>query len=253
MGWVNVGDSKTSIGSSSKNIYADHLILWFNSPDSVGEIDARLRGDDLDINIYQLGGTLSTGVQYRVRLTISSGVYNGTVYSSVRVFTGENLSWVTDFPTITMKGARTLEFQVQKYVPTPAKTPSSISVSPSEVKEGESISISWGTSTYATIYYLQRSINGGSYTNIYNGTRRSYSDTVLSTWNTVSYRVRGYNEDGYSSYRTSSSITVTHFPELKMRVNGSLKTSDNGWVRVNGILKEIDSMWVRVNGTLKEV
>lgn len=141
---------------------------------------------------------------------------------------------------------------IEYYEPTPPPTPSSITV-PSTVKVGESFTVSWSSSSGATRYYLERSINGGSYTQVYSGSSRSYSDTALASWYTVRYRVRAYNSDGYSSYRTSDTIIIQHFPEFQMRVNGSLKTSDNGWVKVNGVLKEIDSMWVRINGTLKEV
>ena len=43
------------------------------------------------------------------------------------------------------------------------------------------------------------------------------------------------------------------FPSLKLRVDGALKTSENGWVRVGGQLKEIESITVRINGALREV
>lgn len=43
------------------------------------------------------------------------------------------------------------------------------------------------------------------------------------------------------------------FPELKMKVDGQLKTSENGWVKVDEQLKTIDKMWTKVDGQLKEV
>ena len=43
------------------------------------------------------------------------------------------------------------------------------------------------------------------------------------------------------------------FPELKMKIDGQLKTSENGWVKIGGQLKEIDKMWTKVDGQLKEV
>ena len=43
------------------------------------------------------------------------------------------------------------------------------------------------------------------------------------------------------------------FPDFKLKVDGQLKASDNGWVKVNGQLKAIDRIWVKANGQLKEV
>lgn len=43
------------------------------------------------------------------------------------------------------------------------------------------------------------------------------------------------------------------FPEFKIKVNGELKTSKNGWVKINGQLKQIDKIWTKINGVLREV
>lgn len=43
------------------------------------------------------------------------------------------------------------------------------------------------------------------------------------------------------------------FPELKMKIDGQLKASENGWVKVDNQLKTIDKMWTKVDGQLKEV
>lgn len=196
---------------------------------------------------------LVVGANYRIRIEFTSPVRYSYTFSSYVYTDPPNYNYYHDITTNALEGSTKFNYYLEQYVSNPPSTPSSISVTPSPVAEGGTISISWGSGSGATRYYLQRSINGGSYTDIYNGTTRSYSDIALASWNTVSYRVRSYNSDGYSSYRTSSSITVTHFPEFNMRVNGALKASDNGWVKVDGVLKEIDSIWVRVNGTLKKV
>ncbi len=99
------------------------------------------------------------------------------------------------------------EYFEEEYTPYPPSAPSSISV-PTTVKGGESISISWGSSSGATNYYLERSVNGGSWTSIYGGSNRSYTDTISKSWNTVAYRVRAYNSDGFSGYTTSPTRTV---------------------------------------------
>ncbi|MBU5313450.1 hypothetical protein KQI38_15620 [Tissierella carlieri] len=89
----------------------------------------------------------------------------------------------------------------------PPSAPSSITV-PTAIKGGESINISWGTGSGATSYYLSRSVNGEAYSQIYSGSSRSYTDEIAKSWNTVVYRVRAYNSDGFSGYTTSPTRTI---------------------------------------------
>ncbi|WP_132995858.1 fibronectin type III domain-containing protein [Sporanaerobacter acetigenes] len=100
-----------------------------------------------------------------------------------------------------------LELIETKYIPQPPSAPTFITI-PSIAKGGENITVSWGSSSDATRYHLERSVNGGSWAEIYNGSNTSYTDTITKGWNTVVYRVRAYNSDGYSSYRTSATRTV---------------------------------------------
>ena len=92
-------------------------------------------------------------------------------------------------------------------------TPTSITV-PTTVRGGESLSISWGASTDidgdSLTYRLERSINGGSFSQIYSGSLRNYTDSITKSWNTVAYRVRAYDGTAYSEYRTSATRTVTN-------------------------------------------
>ena len=176
-------------------------------------------------------------------------------YSSEKAVTSSTSTWITLNP-LSSAGLRTAQIilNMEYYVSTPPSIPSSLSVSPLIVHEGNSISISWGAGTYATSYRLERSVNGGSYSQIYSGSSTSYSDISLSTWNTVQYRVRSYNSDGYSGFITSPDIvTVTHFPELQLKINNELKVSGKGWCKAGGVLKEIDTIKTRIDGVLKEV
>ncbi|MBU3145856.1 hypothetical protein [Clostridium sp. CF012] len=43
------------------------------------------------------------------------------------------------------------------------------------------------------------------------------------------------------------------FPSFKMKVDGVLKTSSDGWVKIDGVLRHIDSMWTNINGVLKKI
>lgn len=92
--------------------------------------------------------------------------------------------------------------------------PSSISV-PSSVKGGETITITWGAASDAdgnlAGYILEKKTDSAGFSQIYKGSSRSLSDTIVVGSNTVQYRVRAYDSYGkVSSYRTSNIITVTN-------------------------------------------
>lgn len=94
-------------------------------------------------------------------------------------------------------------------------TPSSISV-PSSIMGGSTITVSWGASTDPDGnfegYIVERSTNGGtSWTQIYQGSVTSTTNTVAFGTDTVMYRVKAYDSEGESSsYKTSSQITVVN-------------------------------------------
>lgn len=141
---------------------------------------------------------------------------------------------------------------LEQYILVPPSVPEDLKI-PTEIKEGYNFSISWWQVMNADKYELERSVNGGSYTKIHDTVSTSILDIALATWNTVQYRVRSKNVDGYSAYAYSNVAKITHFPEMELRINGALKTSDMGWVKVNGALREIENMWVKINGIVKEV
>lgn len=210
--------------------------------------------------LFRIDTIASIGQEYRARFNGTFKYDSGDSIPVSRTSPGieaiSNEGTYANSSEISISGrgtiSGTLYLEQRVYVPTPPSPPLSITV-PTEIKVGQQITISWGSVSGATRYHLERRVNGGSWIEIYSGTNTSYTDSVGSTWNSVAYRVRAYNEDGYSSYRTSSTITVTHFPEFKMRINGELKTSENGWVKIEGQLREIEVIWVKVNGQLKEV
>lgn len=95
---------------------------------------------------------------------------------------------------------------------TAPSVPTSIAV-PSEIKGGDTILIQWGTSTDSNLsgYILQKKTDSGSFTQIYKGSQRSFSDTVAVGTGTVQYRVKAYDSYGVESgYRTSNLITVVN-------------------------------------------
>lgn len=97
---------------------------------------------------------------------------------------------------------------------TAPSTPASISV-PSSIDGGSTITVSWGTSTDAEGnlegYIVERQVDGGSWTQIYQGTATSTTNTVAFGTNTVAYRVKAYDAAGLESgWKTSSTVTVTN-------------------------------------------
>lgn len=146
-------------------------------------------------------------------------------------------------------------FTITYSLPTPS-VPSSVTI-PQDVRSGNSFTVSWGASSVQgggyISYYLERSINGGPYSQIHVGGSLNYVDTAVHSWDTVSYRVSAYANSNFSGYRTSSIRTVKHFPEFYPKVNGNIVTSDNGWVKIDGALREVESISIKVDGILKEV
>lgn len=148
--------------------------------------------------------------------------------------------------------------------------PSSISV-PSSVKGGETITVMWGAASdpdgNLAGYILEKKTDNAGFSQIYKGSSRSLSDTIVVGSNTVQYRVRAYDSYGkVSSYRTSNTITVTNnsAPEISGRdedlggkkapfkINLSVSDKDSDTVNVvtklNGsIVKTINNIKLNTN------
>lgn len=98
-------------------------------------------------------------------------------------------------------------------------TPPSITVT-DEIVVGKTVNISWGASTDPdgdTINYIvERSINGGTFAQVYSGTARECSHSVATSYSTLQYRVKAVDSKGASSgWRTSAIHTVIIIvPEL---------------------------------------
>lgn len=90
--------------------------------------------------------------------------------------------------------------------------PGSITV-PATVRGGSTLPVSWAKATDSddnlSGYELERSVDGGSWTQIYKGSALTYTDTITAGWNTVAYRVRAYDTyNATSAYATSDARTV---------------------------------------------
>ena len=91
-------------------------------------------------------------------------------------------------------------------------TPGSITV-PAAVRGGATLPISWTRATDSddnlSGYELERSVNGGAWSQVYKGSALTFTDTITAGWNTVAYRVRAYDTlNATSAYVTSDTRTV---------------------------------------------
>lgn len=89
----------------------------------------------------------------------------------------------------------------------PLTPPATITV-PSAITAGDSIAVSWGAVTDADSYTLERSVDGGGFTQMYSGIATSYADTALAIWSKVQYRVASVKDNVSSDWTTSVEITV---------------------------------------------
>ena len=155
--------------------------------------------------------TPHSGYSYVVRVVNSSGALDNSLayYGSrgVRPLCNLNSSILVSDST-NAKG--NYEFQWNAA----PSTPSGISV-PANCYSGQKIAVSWGASTDpegdAITYILERAINNGSYTQVAATAARTFEENVLTSWNTVKYRVKARDSVGNeSAYITSSTSAVIH-------------------------------------------
>lgn len=114
--------------------------------------------------------------------------------------------------------------------------PLSITV-PDIIRVSDTPIISWGASVGVVVYCLERSVNGNAYEEIYRGTNRSCKDTIGTDWETVRYRVRAYNNAGYSGYRTSKTVNIRGMIAVKDTIvawSGTIKEIPAGWYLCDG-------------------
>lgn len=153
---------------------------WLRTPRSLGANSAR--------------GVNSAGSLYNYN------AYNGSngVRPALNLSSSQLVSDTTD-----SDGCYTVVFAGTITPPAPA----TITV-PSAITAGDSIAVSWGAVSGADSYTLERSANGGDFTQIYSGIATSYADTALATWSKVQYRVASVKDNVSSDWTTSVERTV---------------------------------------------
>lgn len=112
-------------------------------------------------------------------------------------------------------------------------TPGTPTLSSSEIKGGDTITVSWTKSTDSNSnlsgYQLYVSLDGGSWAQAYKGSSTSYSYTVPESAESIAFRVRAYDAlSAYSSYATSSAYTVKSATLGEQPVGSIVKLNVNG-------------------------
>ncbi len=156
---------------------------------------------------------------YKVERSTNGGsswtqIYQGTATSTtnnVAFGTASVMYRVKAYDDAGEESAYKTSSQVTVVNNTAPSAPASISV-PTEVKGGGSLVISWSAATDSdgnlSGYKLERSVNGGAYSEIYDGKNTSYTDTITKGWSKVQYRVKAYDPYTSSGYTTSAERTV---------------------------------------------
>ena len=102
-------------------------------------------------------------------------------------------------------------------------------VIPDKIRSGKPATISWGVATdpdgESVEYGLDRQIDNNSWSRIYKGTAKEFTDNIVKDWNTVGYRVVAYDRHGAGSgYVTGETKTVINNedPIISTDVNSNL-------------------------------
>ncbi|MBC8590601.1 hypothetical protein [Wansuia hejianensis] len=102
-------------------------------------------------------------------------------------------------------------------------------------------------------FYIRDSVGTTVETDVFNAASFN-SEYIKTDRGRISYIHLGlWDNEGSVDDNVDSIYTFKIFPDLKMKVNGVLRTSEDGWVKVNGQLRQIESIYIKINGSLKEV
>ncbi len=168
-------------------------VSWGKATDSDGnlsgyKLEQSINGGSTWTQVYQGSGTSTT-------ITLAFGEATQVMFR-VRAYDSSNAH-----STYKVSSSSTV---INNKAPT---APQSITV-PLNIYGGKTAVITWTAATDSdnnlSGYLLERSVNSGSYTQIYKGANKSYSDSITKGWNTVQYRVcayDSYNEKG--AYKTA--------------------------------------------------
>lgn len=165
------------------------------------------------LRIAYQGGSATTQWTRSPR-TISTGIA-WWLGSGGNIYYGNCSSSYGSRPAFTLPSSLYVSDDGSVFQNTAPSTPASISV-PNSINGGTSVTVSWAASTDAEDnlegYIVERSTNGGSsWSQIYQGSATSTSNSVPFGTESVTYRVKAYDSAGLESgWKTSSTVMVTN-------------------------------------------
>ena len=172
--------------------------------------------------------TVATGISGLTH-TMSAGVPAGTNTAHFRVIA------VDQHASSRLNTMSAIQTVITNSPPT---TPASIAT-PANPFRGDDIRITWGESTdpdgNLAGFRIQRSVNGGTWSQVFQGAAREFSETVQTAWESVQYRVAAFDTfDAQSGWMNSPirlpqdrvAITVAQDASSDIR-NGMTITTDS--------------------------
>lgn len=206
------GNGNWTVGTLERAVFAlsatelGQSASWFNVEGSALPIASTLQVAHLNgsTNTQWTRSPGTNNTNYAVYLSTGGNVdgnYCNNTHGSRPAFTLPSSLYVSDDGSV--------------FQNTAPSTPASISV-PSSINGGTSITVSWAASTDEEDnlegYIVERSTNGGSsWSQIYQGSATSTSNSVPFGTESVTYRVKAYDSAGLESgWKTSSTVTVTN-------------------------------------------
>ena len=204
--WVNVEGSALPIASTLRIAYwtGSATTQWTRSPNTTSTSNAVYLGSD------------------------------GNVYGNYCIYSNGSR------PAFTLPGTSVYVDDSGNVVPNqPPTAPGTITV-PSAGSKGGSLTVSWTASTdpdgNLSGYTLQRMVDSGSWTQVYQGANTSFTDTLPATANSVQYRVQAYDAAGATSdWTTSSSVPVYGSPKLTVPIQAMQgQQVSMSWTEIDG-------------------
>ena len=89
------------------------------------------------------------------------------------------------------------------------------------LKAGEELHIEWSEATGKGVtYILERSINGGAFTEVCRGNGLSFTEPAQTGWQTVRYRVKSAIGETQGKYQTSAQAKIYQLSDYTGKVLG---------------------------------
>ena len=177
----------------------DHLYYAKNAD---GAIASTSWGAIADVLSYTVSGKSYYPSYYGVKVTKEKGAY-------IRDVTSESEN---TYPKDGISGSY---YYVFKYV---VPSVQSITV-PGAAMTGQSVDIFWEAAGRAESYKLERRVDSGGWTQVYEGAELAYADTIQHGWTSVQYRVSAGISGVYSTPMVSNTVSI--IPTSALVISGT--------------------------------